>query len=1484
MKKQLIHKLISYNVNLKVVDGKLKINAPKGVLTKDLLEEIKSNKEYLINLLSSQTKIPKTQTSDSYPVTPSQVRFWVLSKFEGGNEAYSISNELEFEGVFEKEIFLSAFHAIIKRHESLRTYFKENENGELRQYVVPFEDVDFTINYKDASSLEPAEREEIISKHQSCSFDLEKAPLLKIEAIKIEEKKHLLLFNLHHIVGDGWSLEILSREVIQVYNALLNKQKIELEELPIQYKDYTVWLESEEQQKRLETSREYWLDKLQGELPVLELPEVKKRPKIKTYTGDSFEYYFSEKFTETLGKFSKKADASIFMALTAGINGVFYRYTNKTDLVLGTAVAGREHPDLAGQIGLYLNTLPIRTQFDMSASFKDLLSIQKTTLIDLYKYQNYPFNELVEQLDIKRDTSRSALFDVLVLMQNQQDTLASNEFSLEDIKVQPYENKNKKTSQFDITFSFTEQEKQIKVAVEYNTDIYNEDFISRLLTHLECFIAEGIKNPTQSIATIEYLSAKEKEELILDFNNTSVDYSKDVTVLDSFNTQVQKTPKATALIFEEKELSYADLDKKSDQLANYLISKGVDKDKVVGLCVDRSHEMIIGILGILKTGAAYLPLDPSYPIDRLDYVIEDSEAALIVTKEAIKNFIPNTKNIVCFEEETIWDTEDFTLSKVDSSLSAYMIYTSGTTGKPKGVRISHQNLYNFFLGLNNQFEISEKVEVWLAVTSMSFDISILEMIWTLTRGSKVVIQSDRPVVVNPLKQMDFSLFYFAAQEEVKTENKYNLLLKGADYADKNEFKSIWVPERHFHSFGDQFPNPSIAAAAVAATTKNITIRSGSVVLPLHDPVRVAEEWSMVDNLSNGRVELSIASGWHPNDFVLAPQDYENRHQIMKDKITTLKNIWKGDSLIRKNGIGQDFEFQIHPKPVQKDLKIWITAARSIETFKYAGTIGANILTHLLGQNIEDLKDKITVYRETLQENGFDPDAGKVAVMLHTFVSNDTSYVKEVVEEPFKNYLKHSINLMRTVASDANLDIDKDLDMILEMGFQRFYKTSGLFGTPESCLSRIKELNDVGVNEIACLLDFGIETDTVITNLEYLKRLNVLVDRNKAQYDFLSNRLQNQKPIAKLIKENKVTNFQTTPSFVQELLIDEEGKEALQQIETLLVGGEALSKTISNTLLDIRKKSIFNMYGPTETTIWSTIKEITEKDTITIGKPIANTQVYILDENRQLCPVGVTGELCIAGDGVSVGYKDRESLTAEKFIENPFNSAGESKYIYRTGDVARWLPNGELECLGRIDNQIKLRGHRIELGEIEHTLKIKENVVDAAVGITTDASGEKELTAYIISEDHESTNILRGYLLEYLPKYMIPNRYIYVKEFPLTPNGKLDRKALIEINGEYVVKREYVAPGNEIETKLTSIWEEVLGVNKIGVTDDFFELGGHSLKAISMRSKVNKEFNLNIEFTLIFKSRNILELAKFIEYTLWDKQELEVNLVVDKVMI
>ncbi len=1465
MKNELIQKLLSFDVSLKVVDGNLKINAPKGVLTEGLISEIKSNKQYLINLLSSKLKIPKVGYRKSYPVTPSQKRIWVLSKFEGGNRAYNISSELEFEGFFDADIFLSAFKKLIKKHETLRTYFKENTKGDIRQHILPFKDVDFTINFQDVSDLDTSVIDAIISKHYSYTFDLSKGPLLRVEAIKISERKYVLLFNLHHIVGDGWSLEVLSKEVIEVYNALLHKKKVALDKLSLQYRDYAVWLESEEQQKRLKLSQEYWVEKLSGELPVLELPVSKKRPKIRTHNGASFDYQFSEKFSKSLKKFIKEQETSLFMGLMASINGLFHRYTNKIDFILGTVVAGRDHPDLVGQIGLYLNTLAIRTQFNDSLGFKDLLAIQKSTLTDAYKYQSYPFNVLVEQLNLKRDNSRSALFDVMVILQNQHDVFASDNSFLEDITVKPYKKGDKGISQFDISFSFIEKVEGLEVSITYNTDIYTEDFIARLLEHLENFVIEGIKNPTTAISLIDYLSTEEKNELLLDFNDTKVDYQKDKTILDSFREQVEKTPDHVAIVFEGKELTYKELDERSNQLASYFRLNGIKENTVVALCVDRSCEMIIGIMGVLKIGAAYLPLDPSYPIERLDYIIKDSHTELILTKEEIKKFIPKSKQILCFENEDIWNRDAINLPAIPSNTPAYIIYTSGTTGKPKGVAVSHQNLSNFFVGLNNQFELSKKIETWLAVTSMSFDISILELLWTLTRGSKVVIQPDRPVALTTMGEMDFSLFYFATQEEVEAENKYDLLLQGAAFADKNELKSIWIPERHFHSFGDQFPNPSVAAAAVAATTKNIMIRSGSVVLPLHDPVRVAEEWSMVDNLSNGRVELSIASGWHPNDFVLFPDDYKDRRQIMRNKITILKNLWQGKSLTRKNGIGEDHEFKIHPKPIQKHLKIWVTASRSVETFKYAGSIGANVLTRLLGQDIDDLKENIKAYREALQENGFDPNMGKVAVMLHTFISDDISYVRKTVETPFKNYLRNSVGLLKPLAAAANLDLENDLEAIVEMVFRRFYKTSCLFGTPVSCFTRVKELYDIGVNEIAGLLDFGIETDIVISNLKHFKSLNDLVHRSKEQYEFLLKRVNDQSTTLQLIEEHQVTHLQSTPSFIQELLVSDEGKESLQQIETLLIGGEALPQTLSNALIDLRKKSIFNMYGPTETTIWSTIKEITQKEAITIGKPIANTQIYVLDQRKQLCPVRVVGELYIGGDGVSMGYLGRDDINAEKFIDNPFIDSKTAHKIYKTGDLARWLSNGELECLGRIDSQVKLRGHRIELGEIENALKTNEGIRDAAVDLTINSSGEKELIAYIISGNQESINNLRTYLLKYLPQYMVPSRYMNVEEFPLTPNGKLDRKSLSLLGGDVLSSKvKYVAPRNKIEKKLVHIWQGILGVGKIGVMNDFFDLGGHSLNAVKILNAIKIEYGIEIKIDLFFNQSTIEFLALHIE--------------------
>jgi natural product biosynthesis luciferase-like monooxygenase protein len=339
------------------------------------------------------------------------------------------------------------------------------------------------------------------------------------------------------------------------------------------------------------------------------------------------------------------------------------------------------------------------------------------------------------------------------------------------------------------------------------------------------------------------------------------------------------------------------------------------------------------------------------------------------------------------------------------------------------------------------------------------------------------------------KPTDVSLFFFAATEDRNTDEKiYELLLKGSKFADANGLKGIWIPERHFSTFGDIFPNPAVCASAVAATTKNLRIRSGSVVLPLRDPINVAEDWSVVDNLSGGRVELAVAPGWHPTDFVLAPQNFDRRHEAMRDSLETLTTLWEGRAINRNDGKGVPADVITYPRPIQSKLPVWITAAKAEEAFRYAGSIGANVLTNLLLQPKEDLKAKIDIYYESLIENGFSVEDGNVAIMIHAFMSEDPKFTEQMVKAPFKAYLEHFVDLLKPIADEAGVDAGKARKILAEMGFNRYFHTGGLFGSLENCLERVDELKDYGVNEVACLIDFGIDTKSTLEHLPNLAKL------------------------------------------------------------------------------------------------------------------------------------------------------------------------------------------------------------------------------------------------------------------------------------------------------------------------------------------------------------------------------------------------------------
>ena len=473
-------------------------------------------------------------------------------------------------------------------------------------------------------------------------------------------------------------------------------------------------------------------------------------------------------------------------------------------------------------------------------------------------------------------------------------------------------------------------------------------------------------------------------------------------------------------------------------------------------------------------------------------MLEDSKAPLVLTRKSLKEKLPATSaTVVCLDdfnfevpapspllEERERVRASFT-TKQDPASLAYVIYTSGSTGKPKGVMITHANVANFFAGMDERVGVDPS-GVWLAVTSISFDISVLEIFWTLVRGFKVVLQSRETRASVPTaspstrksKPVDFSLFYFASDESASGAQKYRLLLEGAKFADEHGFAAVWTPERHFHAFGGLYPNPSVTSAAVAAVTNRIQIRAGSVVLPLHNPVRVAEEWAVVDNISNGRVGISFASGWQINDFALATENFARRKEAMLEGIELVRKLWRGETFEFKTPKGVSTALRVLPRPVQRELPIWLTASGNPDTFKQAGQIGANVLTHLLGQSLDELKEKISVYRAARKEAGHE-GPGSVTLMLHTFVGDSLEAVKETVRRPFTSYLRSSIDLIKNdpwafstfkPAAKVNENgkgsgpaqwTDEERDAMAAHAFNRYFETSGLFGTPERCLEMVE---------------------------------------------------------------------------------------------------------------------------------------------------------------------------------------------------------------------------------------------------------------------------------------------------------------------------------------------------------------------------------------------------------------------------------------------
>ncbi|RKP54146.1 amino acid adenylation domain-containing protein [Cohnella endophytica] len=1026
------------------------------------------------------SRIEPTTIQEYYPLTSSQKQMYVLKQIDPNAVAYNMSSIWMLEGQLNLEHLEHAFRHLINRHESFRTKFILVE-GEPKQQIV--EDVSLTISYKSGS--EAMIGDWITSFVQP--FDLSEPPLLRVGVMKVDEEKHLMAVDMHHIISDGASMNILVSELNAIYNGL------ELPEMRIQYKDYAVW-----QNKLIETEayakwETYWLDALAGELPVLQLPTDRPRPSLQTFDGDIETVVGDARLTRMLKELGHQSGATLYMVLLAAFQTLLSRYSGQDDILVGSPTAGRSHTDLESVVGMFVNTLVLRGRPQSEMTFRAFLEQIKDTTLRAFENQDVPLHVLMEKLDVQRDAGRNPLFDVMFAMQN----IPINEFNLEGLKLSQFQQHT--VSKFDLTLTLLESTDTLQIAWEYNIALFERETIQRWAQHWLRLLEQVAQNPDIKLSEINLLTEWETQQLLVGFNQTAADYPNNKTVHELFEEQVERTPDRVAVVFEGQSLTYAELDAKGDVVARVLAEQGAGPDRIVGIMAKRSPEMIIGMLGVLKAGAAYLPIDPDFPAERITYMLEDSGSEILLVHPELERKIVFDGLVlpvasIATDVEATARTPRY--GKADSL--AYCIYTSGSTGRPKGVLLEHCSVVNFITGMAKRLPLTETKRL-LTLTTFTFDIFVLESWLALCSGITVILSSEE-------------------------------------------------------------------------------------------------------------------------------------------------------------------------------------------------------------------------------------------------------------------------------------------------------------------------------------------------------------DRKSPQL------------IAKLIRDHEAETVQMTPSLMRVMLEDEIAAQYLRELRFILLGGEGLPLQMAENLRSLTDARIFNMYGPTETTVWSTGAEIVDPKQVSVGTPIANTKVYIVNDCLRLQPIGVAGELCIGGAGLARGYLNLPELTAEQFVVNPFKPG---ERMYKTGDLARWLPDGNIEHLGRIDHQVKIRGYRIELGEIESRLLEHDAVKEAVVVARADKSGDSVLCAYYVAGTPVNIDELRTHLASTLSSYMVPTFIAPIERMPLTSNGKLDRNALSA--PEHVPGAvENAVSTTETEERIIALWQDVLAIEKVGITDHFFEIGGHSLKAMTLVSRIQSELGTIVPLRELFSNPTVQKLAAWIE--------------------
>lgn len=1493
-----------------------------ATLAENIEAQLKQNQEWQTWAIRPVTR------NQSLPLSFAQQRLWFLEHLLPDNPFYNFPQTFHLFGRVNLVALEQSINEIVLRHEVLRTTYASS-NGQPVQIIapaltVPLHLVDLrsrSVSFRESlsESEKDTEIQRLMIEEFQQPFNINCGPLLRATLLQLDSKEYLLLLSIHHIVFDGWSVSVLFQELTLLYQTFANGLPSPLTELPIQYADFAVWQRQWLQEKVISEQLAYWKQQL-ADLPILQLPSNRPRPAIQTYRGARQPLAFSKSLSEAVTRFSQQQGVTLYMTLLAAFQTLLFRYTSSEDILVGTLIANRHHQEIESLIGFFVNSLVIRSNFSGSPTFCQLLKQVREVTLEAYAHQDLPFEKLVEELEPERDLSRHPLFQICFALQN----VPMQALELSGLSIN-HRLEHNGTAKFDLFLELFETPDGISGWFEYSTDLFDAATVSRIGEHFQTLVAGIVTNPDQKVADLPLLTDAERQQLLVEWNQTQADYPQQACIHQLFEAQVERSPDSIAAIFAQQQITYRQLNTRANQLARHLQTLGVGPEVLVGICVERSLEMIVGVLAILKAGGAYIPLDPAYPQQRLSLMLSDSQVSVLLTQQHLLAQLPEHQaHILCLDRDWL-DIATQSQDNLDINIHpdnlAYIIYTSGSTGKPKGVQIMHRSVVNFLHFMGQHLELTEQ-DILLSVTTLSFDIAVLEIFLPITLGAHVLMVSreetmDGTELIAKLTNSDITIMQ-------ATPATWQLLLEAGWHGNKH-LKILCGGEALPTKLAKQLQQRCATLWNVYGPTET-TIWSATYKVVSEDgqvligrPMANTEFYVLDSQLQPVPVgvpgELYIGGAGLARGYLNRPDLTEARFLPNPfNKAKGSDRLYKTGDLVRYLPDGNieyfsRIDHQVKIRGFRIELGEIETVLMQHPSVKTGVVIdredvpGHKRLVAYVVQNQQDEKAQELIANwqtehlsqwQTLYDQTYKQTTEEQNRVFNTIGWNSSYTGLPIPTEEMREWVDHTIERILSLQPSQVLEIGCGTGLLLCKIISYCSKYWGTDFAPEA-LRQIQQLQMSGQDWPQLTLlqrpadNFeGIETDafnTVIINsvVQYFPSIDYLVQ-------VLAGAVNAVKPGGSIFVGDvrslplleayhaSVALYQASSS-LSTVQIKERVRQRLNQEEELVIHPDffiALQQhlpKISRVQVQVKRGQHHNELTKFRYDVILHIKTSTDN----------NTDIPWLDWQKQELTLSSVRHLLLANQPEILGIRNVPNTRVIKEVKTVelLNNPDGPKTVGELRSHLEQLPNTGIDPeelwnlsqdLPYLLDIILSESSVVDCYEVVFRHRQKQSIDGdiSSVSPSQDTVHNKPWNSYANQplQGKFTRNLaseLRRFLEQKLPEYMVPTAFVSLEKLPLTPNGKLDRRALPAPDQvRHTLEIGLIRPHTLTEEKMIGIWSKILGIAHVGIQDNFFELGGNSLLAVQLMMSVRENFQIELPVRYIFEQQTVEGLSQIID--------------------